>query len=269
MPQSSKASEVFPFLYLGAESDLTETAIEKSKITHVLNATKTLAKPNNIKEANFKRIPVLDSNGETILTYLDECVEFIDQRRLHNQRVLVHCVAGISRSATISIAYTMKHLNMTVDKAYDYVKQKRPEISPNLGFMGQLLEYQNGLKGSETKKEETTVTRQLPSILRPVVGELKAENTRKDRSGLSLVLGQKRRKKEVPEPIIPSKRARPIRPTCLLLTTTAPPSRSKSDPITPVTQGPKEKRTIHSDSDFFLFKAKQRIRHSSAGNDSD
>ena len=68
----------------------------------------------------------------------------------------------------------MKHLNMTVDKAYDYVKQKRPEISPNLGFMGQLLEYQNGLKGSETKKEETTVIRQLPSILRPVVGELKA-----------------------------------------------------------------------------------------------
>ena len=68
----------------------------------------------------------------------------------------------------------MKHLNMTVDKAYDYVKQKRPEISPNLGFMGQLLEYQNGLKGSETKKEEKPVTRQLPSIIRPVVGELKA-----------------------------------------------------------------------------------------------
>merc|ERR1711935_385348 len=120
MPQSTHASEVFPFLYLGAEADLSESAIERSRITHVLNATKTLARPSSIDNANFKRIPVLDSNGETILSYLDECVDFIDQRRQANERVLVHCVAGISRSATISIAYTMKHLNMTVDKAYDF-----------------------------------------------------------------------------------------------------------------------------------------------------
>ena len=128
---------------------------------------------------------------------MDECVDFIDQRRQATERVLVHCVAGISRSATISIgtissrlqtdslsyalisAYTMKHLNMTVDKAYDFVKQKRPEISPNLGFMGQLLEYQRALTGTGGHNQQqdakaTSNKRTLPTILRPVVGELKS-----------------------------------------------------------------------------------------------
>ena len=93
-----------------------------------------------------------------------------------------------------------------------------------------------------------------------------SENTRKDRSGLSLMLGQKRRKKEV-EVSIPTKRARPIRPTCLLLSKKSP-TFSKSDPITPSpsSNSCSEKRKIHSDSDFFLLRTK-RIRHSSAGND--
>lgn len=94
---------------------------------------------------------------------LDECVDFIDQRRQATERVLVHCVAGISRSATISIAYTMKL----------FVKQKRPEISPNLGFMGQLLEYQRALTGTGGHNQQqdpkaTVNKRTLPTILRPV-----------------------------------------------------------------------------------------------------
>merc|ERR1711990_79714 len=133
---ASSPSEVFPFLFLGAEEDLSESRINKCSITHVLNATRNLARPDSIKKENFKRIPILDTQSETILSYLEDCVDYIDQRRRMNQKVLVHCVAGISRSATISIAYTMKYLKMNVDKAYEYVKTKRPQISPNLGFMG-------------------------------------------------------------------------------------------------------------------------------------
>ena len=59
--------------------------------------------------------------------------------------MFVHCHAGISRSATVCIAYMMRTKKMSVEEAYKFVKSKRPIISPNLHFMGQLLEYQKQL----------------------------------------------------------------------------------------------------------------------------
>ena len=58
----------------------------------------------------------------------------------------MHCHAGISRSATVCIAYIMKHHQTDLTQAYDFVKQKRSCISPNLHFMGQLLEFQKRLQ---------------------------------------------------------------------------------------------------------------------------
>jgi protein-tyrosine phosphatase len=94
---------VFPHLYLGSEKSLADSALEKDRITHILNATTNLAKPENISFENFMRVPVLDSMSEVILGFLNDCVDYIEQRRTQNQKVLVHCVAGISRSATITI----------------------------------------------------------------------------------------------------------------------------------------------------------------------
>ncbi|XP_059917529.1 LOW QUALITY PROTEIN: dual specificity protein phosphatase 8 [Gadus macrocephalus] len=69
-----------------------------------------------------------------------------DKAKVSNCRVIVHCLAGISRSATIAIAYIMKTMGLSSDDAYRFVKDRRPSISPNFNFLGQLLEFEKGLR---------------------------------------------------------------------------------------------------------------------------
>lgn len=49
---------------------------------------------------------------------------------------------GVSRSASTVIAYAMKEFGWPLEKAYNYVKQKRSIARPNAGFMRQLSEYE-------------------------------------------------------------------------------------------------------------------------------
>jgi len=84
-----------------------------------------------------------------------------DLARENKSSVLIHCQGGVSRSPTVVISYLM-HLNkLSLTEAYQYVKEKRPCIAPNLNFMGQLLQMEMKSRGLEAKvinKEEVLKT---------------------------------------------------------------------------------------------------------------
>ncbi|CAJ1054352.1 dual specificity protein phosphatase 16 isoform X2 [Xyrichtys novacula] len=149
-------TRILPHLYLGCQRDvLNKDLMQQNDIAYVLNASNTCPKPDFIPESHFLRVPVNDSFCEKILPWLDRSVEFIEKAKASNARVLVHCLAGISRSATIAIAYIMKRMDMNLDEAYRFVKEKRPTISPNFNFLGQLLDFEKKIKspphGTDTK----------------------------------------------------------------------------------------------------------------------
>lgn len=84
------------------------------------------------------------------------CVESI---RESGGKVLIHCRAGISRSATVCIAYLMYGGHLTLDEAHDYLKRCRPLISPNLNFMRQLAEFETCLTAGGNYSSEVGLRR--------------------------------------------------------------------------------------------------------------
>ena len=56
--------------------------------------------------------------------------------------IYIYSTRGVSRSASIVIAYLISKHKMTYEEAFHLVREKRPEIDPNAGFRKKLLEYE-------------------------------------------------------------------------------------------------------------------------------
>ena len=89
----------------------------------------------------YKLVSAEDTLDNDLLAHFDECVQFIASGAKSGRRTLVHCAAGISRSATICVAYLVKQHRMGVDEALALVTARRPIVCPNEGFLRQLRQY--------------------------------------------------------------------------------------------------------------------------------
>jgi len=87
---------------------------------------------------------VSDIPREDVLQYFEETYLFIDEavNDENSGSILIHCYFGVSRSATIVLAYLMKKYQITLEEAQDRVKARRSVIGPNFGFLAQLKLYE-------------------------------------------------------------------------------------------------------------------------------
>lgn len=73
----------------------------------------------------YLQVPVLDKSDINIAAYFDQVSDLIEQTRQKNGKTLIHCIAGVSRSATLVLAYLMKYMNMPLKDAYEFVRAAR------------------------------------------------------------------------------------------------------------------------------------------------
>lgn len=146
------AAEILPFLYLGSAAHAVDTeALKKLGVTAMINCQKQNIRDVDIDGFKVIQVPIDDNNSANIKQYFDKVIDFINEEKRLDGKILVHCKAGISRSATICIAYLINSHGYTFDGAYSFVKSCRNLIGPNLNFLGQLRDYEKTCKGKESE----------------------------------------------------------------------------------------------------------------------
>mmetsp|Transcript_101995 Transcript_101995/g.179617 ORF Transcript_101995/g.179617 Transcript_101995/m.179617 type:complete len:269 (+) Transcript_101995:1-807(+) len=158
MPESifpEHCTEVLPNLYLG---DVTAARQIQQLVDRGVHAVVCCVREQEFPETDFHeeleycRVDVEDVSREPIELFWPEATEFIHCHISHGRPVLVHCRAGVSRSASTVLAYMVQHRNYSLHDAFFHLRAHRPIVTPNLGFMEKLCEFE-----AQTRQMETTI----------------------------------------------------------------------------------------------------------------
>lgn len=126
---------IMPGLFLSSQDPAVDIEIlQKLQIHHILSIGIDLSiKFDTVK---YHYCELLDLPECDILRPIEKCIKIIHTNR--QQNILVHCNAGVSRSATIVIAYLMVLEKLSYADAFSRIKAVRSCIKPNEGFVKQL-----------------------------------------------------------------------------------------------------------------------------------
>ncbi|KAJ7157602.1 hypothetical protein C8R43DRAFT_997109 [Mycena crocata] len=119
------------------------------------------------------RIKVLDIKGvcddgiDTLEPQLEPICEWIEKARQEGGQVLVHCRVGVSRSATVTIAYVMKHLSLPLVDAYLIVRSRRLSvlIQPNMRLLYNLCGWEIKLAKERAGEDDGRLRKELARTL--------------------------------------------------------------------------------------------------------
>ncbi|TCD69140.1 hypothetical protein EIP91_008616 [Steccherinum ochraceum] len=137
------ASLIVPRLYLSNFFYARSTeALKEDGITHIVSVLEQKPVYAPFLKGTL-HISLTDTSEANILRHLDTTSEFIKDALAESpeNKVLVHCLMGISRSATVVCAYLVASSSMSAREALDYTISKRAIVCPNIGFRSQLDIY--------------------------------------------------------------------------------------------------------------------------------
>lgn len=143
------------------------------RVGHILNVTREI---DNFFPGSFKylNVRVYDDEKTDLLKHWDDTFKYITKAKNEGSKVLVHCKMGVSRSASVVIAYAMKAYNWDFETALLHVKEKRTCIKPNKSFLLQLETYQ-GILDAMKNKEKLQRSKSETNLKSPRSSDIKDE----------------------------------------------------------------------------------------------
>uniref|UniRef100_G3PVU1 Dual specificity phosphatase 22b n=1 Tax=Gasterosteus aculeatus aculeatus TaxID=481459 RepID=G3PVU1_GASAC len=147
-------NKVLPDLYLGNFRDARDREqLARHNITHILSIHDSAApilqegrtgatNLHNNLEMTYLCISAADLPSQNLTQHFKQSITFMHESRLKGEGCLVHCLAGVSRSVTLVLAYIMTVTRLGWQEALAAVRVVRPCAGPNLGFQRQLQEFE-------------------------------------------------------------------------------------------------------------------------------
>ncbi|CAH1155364.1 unnamed protein product [Phaedon cochleariae] len=155
--------EILPYLFLGNAANSEDSqALAKHSIQYVLNVTPDL--PNvfeNQGSIKYMQIPITDHWSQNLASHFPKAIEFIEEARSRQKAVLVHCLAGVSRSVTVTVAYLMYKCSLNLNDAFNVVRARKRNVAPNFHFMEQLHRFERELKLDVASQSPRAVLEQV------------------------------------------------------------------------------------------------------------
>lgn len=142
MPQYFPAKEIRRGLWIGSEGDSKNPDfMSKHDIHFVVNCSKTIPFLNGYDLEQY-RVPVDDdpTNNDVILSHFPVVVRAIDSVLQKGKGVLVHCRAGMQRSASVVAAYLMYKYHLSAQNAMDAIKSRKNETFWPMPTFGKALQ---------------------------------------------------------------------------------------------------------------------------------
>lgn len=156
--KSNNADEIIPGIFLGnEESSQDSDFIKKKGITAVINCTPSVPNKHKTKGVAYIRLPLDDSLKNKDINLMSEWLPYVvDQLKiLHKKKkkkILIHCHAGMQRSAIVVAAYLVDTKDMAPLEAIKFIIQKRPIAFHN----GESLNFEDSLKKFHLNKKRFT-----------------------------------------------------------------------------------------------------------------
>lgn len=152
---------MLPGLYVGNYRDSKDQQqLDKHQITHIIaihdsprrllpvsywkiiHFTLEILNPLCSQDKHYLCVMAADTPDQNLSQYFSVCNDFIHAARLREGNVLIHCLAGMSRSVTVAVAYIMTATNLSWKEALKVVRAGRAVANPNIGFQTQLQEFE-------------------------------------------------------------------------------------------------------------------------------
>lgn len=133
----------------GYQHGIDHEFLSKNKFTHIINCVSSSKKFRTAiyEDFTYLLLDLKDEPGVDIIFSIYSVIHFIENsNKIQGRKILIHCNEGISRGPTLLTAYLMWKFNNDKEAVLNLVKEKRPCVDLNLGFMYQLDKWNENRK---------------------------------------------------------------------------------------------------------------------------